>query len=128
MNTNILSLLSNLIYLICGCILIMNKKLLFGILIIIMWLISHMYHVNRKNKFWNNLDLVCATLGFIFILIKYNKHIFISKNIIYLFMLALFYILARKYDDNNNIKMYNIYHSFWHIASAVFVTYIIINN
>lgn len=128
MDTNILSLLSNLIYLICGCILIIKKKLLFGILIIIMWLISHMYHIDRKNNFWNNLDMITATLGFIFILIKYYKHIFSSKNIIYLFILALFYLLARKYDDNNNIKMYNIYHSFWHIASAVFVTYIIINN
>ena len=128
MDTNILSLLSNLIYLICGCILIMKKKLLFGILIIIMWIISHMYHSDRKNNFWNNLDMICATIGFIFILIKYSKHIFCSKNIIYLFILALFYILARKYDDNNNIKMYNIYHSCWHIASAVFVTYIIINN
>lgn len=128
MNTNILSLLSNLIYLICGVILITKKKLLFGILIIIMWLISHMYHSNRKNNFWNNLDMTCATLGFIFILIKYYKHIFNSKNIIYLFILALFYLLARKYDNTNNIKMYNICHSFWHITSAIFVTYIIINN
>jgi hypothetical protein len=128
MNTNILSLLSNLIYLICGVILITKKKILFGILIIIMWLISHMYHSDRDNFFWNNLDMVCATLGLIFILIKYYKHIFNSKNIIYLFILALFYILARKCDNENNIQMYNICHSFWHITSAIFVTYIIINN
>ena len=128
MNTNILSLLSNLIYLICGVILITKKKILFGILIIIMWLISHMYHSDRDNFFWNNLDMVCATLGIIFILIKYCKHIFCIKNIIYLFILALFYILARKCDNENNIQMYNICHSFWHITSAIFVTYIIINN
>jgi len=128
MDTNILSLLSNLIYLICGIILIIKKKILFGILIMIMWLISHIYHSNRNNSFWSNLDMICATLGFIFILFKYSKHIFSAKNIIYLIILALFYILARVHDNKNNQSMYNIYHSFWHITSAVFVTYIIINN
>ena len=93
-----------------------------------MWLISHCYHSNRYNYFWSNLDMICATLGFIFILIKYSKYIFTNKNILYLLILLSFYVSARIYYNKNNIKMYNICHSFWHISSAIFVTNIIINN
>ena len=128
MDTNILSLLSNLIYLLCGIVLIIKKKILFGTLLIVMWLISHIYHTNIDNKFWSSLDMICATLGFIFILIKYSKYIFTFKNILYLLSLLIFYLMARINYNKNNIKMYNVYHSFWHISSAIFVTYVIINN
>jgi hypothetical protein len=128
MDTNILSLLSNVIYLICGFVLITKKKILFGILLIIMWLISHCYHTDIDNNFWSKLDVICATLGFIFVLIKYSKYIFTYKNILYLLILLIFYLTARIYYKNGNINKYNICHSFWHISSAIFVTYIIINN
>ena len=128
MESNVLTLLSNLIYLICGIILITRKKIILGCGLIIIWYISHLYHKDRSNIFWSNTDMVFASLGFLYIIIKHFNQIFCFNKLIFLLVVFTFYIISRLYDNSNNIGMYNIFHSFWHMSSAIFVTQILIEN
>ena len=128
MESNILTLISNLIYLICGVILLTKKKIIVGIGLIIIWYISHTYHNNRTNQFWSNMDMLFATIGFIYVIIKYFNQIFCFNKLMFLLIVLCCYIISRVCDNSNNIEMYNICHSFWHILSAIFVTQILLEN
>jgi hypothetical protein len=130
MNTDIFNIISNYSYLIAGLYLIYNKKYLYGVFAMLIWLISHIYHSTANNKLWGwemNMDIIFSSIIFLIILIKCNKILLCFKNIFLLLVLLLLFMIGYYYYYID-INIYNIIHSLWHVASACFVIYIIMNN
>ena len=128
MDSQLLTLISNLIYLICGIILLIHNKIIVGIGLIIMWYISHTYHKDRCNKYWSDMDMIFASLGFIYIMIKHFNQIICINKIIFLLIVISSYVISRIWDNLNHRNMYNICHSIWHIVSAIFITQILLEK
>ena len=122
----ILTLLSNLSYLIIGIFLIYKEYYVYGGFTLIMWFISHMYHIDTDNDFWSVLDEIFATIVFIFVLIKCFKTLMCIKFILLLLLLLIIHYTAR-YNFNNK-EIYNIVHSFWHIFSGLFVLHLFLTH
>ena len=122
----ILTLISNLSYLIIGLYLIYKEYYVYGIATLIMWLISHIYHTDTSNDFWSNIDVLFATSLFIFVLIKCRTTFLCVKFMLLLFILLLIFAIGVYYFDNKNI--YNIVHSIWHILSGLFVLYLFLTH
>jgi hypothetical protein len=123
-----LTIISNFIYLLCGGYLLYKKHYLYGILTIMMWLISHIYHCDNSNEVWNwkmNTDIIFAIILFIIILIKCHSIILCFNNICFLFVLLILFGLSYYYYYID-INKYYIFHSLWHVLSALFLLYIII--
>ncbi len=128
MDYQYLTIISNLIYLICGGYLVYKKYYLYGIGLLIMWLISHIYHCDNSNERWNwkmSTDVICAVFLSIIILIKCRSVIF-CINMIVLFLCLLIFFSLGYYYHHIDIKKYYICHSIWHILSALCLLYIII--
>ena len=124
MDTKIFTIISNYAYLIAGLYLIYKKHYLYGSLGIIIWLISHIYHLDTNNCFWDYLDMIVALLSFIYIIIKCFDKINCLKN--YILLIGLLIIFCNGfYCFYNDKYSYNIIHSIWHILSALFIVYII---
>ncbi len=121
-----LNVLSNYIYLILGIYLLTQKQYFFGVGFIIMWFVSHKHHENIKNNFWTNVDSYVALFGFIVVLYKCFDKIHCIKNLLYLVLVLCFYLIASMNWYKNNINMYNLWHSLWHIVSGLFIAYIIL--
>jgi hypothetical protein len=124
MNTDIFTIISNYSYLIAGLYLIYKKYYLYGIIGIIIWLISHMYHLDTNNCFWDYLDMIVAFCAFTYIIIKCFDKINCLKN--YILLIALLIIFCNGfYCFYNHKYAYNIIHSIWHILSAFFIVYLV---
>jgi hypothetical protein len=123
-----LTIISNFIYLFSGIYLLSKKHYLYAILAIIMWFISHIYHCDDSNENWNwkmKIDIMFAVLIFLIILIKCYSVILCLTNIfLSLCLLAIFIISYYYYYID--INKYYIFHSLWHILSALYLLYIII--
>jgi len=121
-------IISNIIYLVCGIYLILNKLYIFGLIAILIWIVSHNHHTkytnHNYNLYWKITDRIIATIAILYLLYKYHKTLSKTKICILLFILMLF-ILARVFNNLDNMNGYNICHSLWHITSAIFITYII---
>jgi len=117
--------LSNYIYLICGVYLILNNRIVEGIIAVIIWYVSHRYHCDQDIVFWSKLDEVLASLACIYVLLKNFNKFKIKKNIIFVLLVALIYIGGRLCYTNKK-SIYNMCHSLWHIVSAIFITYIVL--
>ncbi len=126
MGYKLLNILSNYIYLILGIYLLTQKHYFFGVGFIIMWYASHKHHEDVKNKLWTNIDSYMALLGVSIILFKYFHKVNTIKNLLYLVLVLCFYLIASMNGRKNNIDMYNLWHSLWHIVSGLFLTYIIL--
>lgn len=124
MNTDTFTIISNYSYLIAGLYLIYKKYYLYGIIGIIIWIISHIYHLDTNNCFWDYLDMIVAFSAFIYIIIKCFDKINCFK-IIFLLLGLLIIFCSGFYCFYNNKYNYNIIHSIWHILSAVFIIYLI---
>jgi hypothetical protein len=122
----ILTLISNLSYLIIGLYLIYKDYYLYGGFTLIMWSISHIYHTDTNNDFWSMLDEIVATATFIFVLIKCFKTLMCFKFISLLVLLLIIHYTARYYFNNKDI--YNIIHSIWHIFSGLFVLHLFLTH
>ena len=123
----ILTLISNLLYLI-GSIYLLNKNIFVeGILFFIIFIISHIYHLNINNNLWRNIDITAASIGFIYIFIRYHSKIFNKENIKYLLLLLLVYVVGFGcyYIDIYGHSIYCFIHSLWHIFSVFYILYII---
>ena len=123
----VLTLLSNFTYLIIGLYLIYKEYYLYGIVSLIMWLVSHIYHTDTDNNLWSNIDVIFATSLFIYILIKCKDTLLCIKFItLLLILLTIFGISLYYYKINREI--YNIIHSLWHIMSGLFVLYLFLTH
>ena len=127
----ILTLLSNMIYLFCSIYLVYKEHYLYGLLGFIIWLISHIYHCDKPSSqnLWNwkmNADIIISTMCFIIILINCHPVLLCLKNI---FLLSLLFLLfgISYYYYYKDINTYYIYHSLWHIFSGLFILYLILN-
>ena len=123
-----LTLLSNLIYLFCGFYLLYKKHYIYGVLGLIIWLISHIYHSDNSNDDWNwkmNADIIISSICFIFVLLNCHPVLLCFKNICLLIGLLLLFIISYYYYYVDMNKYY-IYHSLWHVCSAFFILYLII--
>ncbi len=122
-----LTIITNYIYLLAGIYMIFNKKYLYGIIAIVIWLISHLYHLDKSNNFWSKSDEIFASIAFIYVLIRCKQQILCVKNITLLVILLIIHFIGRYYLKHN-IDIYNIVHSIWHIYSAIFILYLIYEN
>ena len=121
-----LTIISNFIYLFSGIYLLLKKHYLYAILAIIMWFISHIYHCDNANKNWKmNIDIMFAVLIFLIIFIKCYSVILCLTNIFLLLCLLAIFIISYYYYYID-INKYYIFHSLWHILSALYLLYIII--
>jgi hypothetical protein len=124
-----LTIISNFIYLLCGLYLLYKKHYLYGIIAIFIWLISHIYHTDKtKDNLWGwkmNMDIFFSSIFFIILLIKCRSIILCIKNITLLFIVFILFIFGWYYYYVDMKKHY-IFHSLWHIASALYILYIII--
>ena len=123
-----LTIISNFIYLLCGIYLLYKKHYLYSIFAIMMWLVSNIYHCDDSNEVWNwkmNLDIIFAIILFIIVFIKCHSIILCIKNIFLLLCLLILFSLSYYYYYID-INKYYIFHSLWHILSALYILYIII--
>lgn len=125
-DTDILNIVSNYIYLFIGIYLIYKKMYIYGLITIIIWLISHMYHTN-KCHIYEKIDILIANLAFIFVVIKCYENIFCLQNILLFVVLLIIFSLGWYYYYYSK-DIYNILHSIWHIYSGLFVLYLILNK
>ncbi len=123
----ILTLISNLSYLIVGIYLIYKEYYLYGIVTLIMWLISHIYHTDTDNDFWSSIDVLFATTCFIYISLKCYKTLFCLKFISLLVILLSVFAIGY-YNFNRNKEIYNLVHSVWHILSGLFVLHLFLTH
>ena len=127
------NILSNIIYFLFGLYLLIFKPLdkhleqyLFGLGFIIIGIISYIYHL-YENNYLLLLDQVIAISCFIYVIITKFDNICMYKYILLLILIFL-YILSNICWNINKLNMHNICHGIWHILSAVFVMYLILNN
>ncbi len=123
----ILTLLSNIAYLIIGLYLIHKQYYLYGVLTLIMWLVSHIYHTDTENNFWSHVDVIFATTIFIFVLIRCKETLLCFKFITLLIILLMIFGISLYYYKMNR-EIYDIIHSFWHIFSGLFVLYLFLTH
>ena len=123
----ILTLISNLSYLIIGLYLIYKEYYLYGIGTLIMWIISHVYHTDTDNDFWSSIDVLFATFFFIYVLFKCFKTLICLKFIALLILLFTVYGISY-YNFSRNKEVYNVVHSFWHIFSGLFVLHLFLTH
>jgi hypothetical protein len=128
MNTELLPIISNFAYLIIGILFILEKKYIYGFIGLIMWLISHMYHLDTCNHFWSKTDMIFAFICFLYILIKCHNQILCFQNIVLLIILLTVFSIGFYCFHKKHRKIYNIVHSIWHIFSALFILYLINQN
>ncbi len=121
-----LNVISNYIYLILGIYLLTQKYYVFGIGFILMWYASHKHHEDIKNTFWTNVDSYMALFGVAIVLYTCFHKLNCVKNLLYLVLVLCFFLIASMNSRKNNIDMYNLWHSIWHIVSGLFLTYIIL--
>ena len=72
-----------------------------------------------------NMDIFFSTIFFIFLLIKCRSVILCIKNISLLFIVFILFIFGWYYYYVDMEKHY-IFHSLWHITSALYILYIIL--
>ncbi len=125
MNTKIFTIISNYAYLIASFYLFYKKYYLYGSLGIIIWLISHIYHLDTTNCFWDYLDMIVASIFFIYVIKKKINKFKCLKKIILLIGLLIIFSSGFYCFHNNHDNIYNIIHSIWHILSSLFIVYII---
>ncbi len=126
---HILTLLSNFIYLFVGLYLLYEKRYGYGLIGILVWLVSHIYHNDKSNSAWNwkmNMDIIISSISFIMILINCRPVLFCMKNFIFLSTLFIFYGIGYYYYYHDMEKYY-FYHSIWHILSGLFLLFLILN-
>ena len=132
MNTKIITILSNYSYLLASIYLIDRKYFTYGIFAFIMWYISHNYHNNVLNKFWDNLDMIAAIILLTYVTIDgYHKLSFYKVRIFFTITILFFMSGFLCFDwhlCNDYNHEYNIIHSIWHILSALFIVYFITLN
>ena len=125
-----LTIMSNYIYLFCGLFLLYKKKYLYGVVALLLWLISHIYHSDCSDNLWGwkmNADILFASIAFIIVLFNCHPVLLCVKNIILLFLLLALFVLGYYYYYID-INIYYVYHSLWHICSALFILYLILNH
>jgi hypothetical protein len=127
METKTINIFSNYIYLFCGLYLFTQKLYIYGTIAIIVWFVSHMYHLDIDDCFWDRSDTIIATICFVFILIN-CKDVLCKKYIIYLMLTLSFLFSGIYFCRNDEIHKYDIIHSIWHILSALFITNLVIKN
>ncbi len=126
-----LTIISNFIYLYSGFYLLYKKHYFYGLLGLVIWLISHIYHCDETNSdnLWNwkmNADIIISSICFIIVLINCHPILLCMKNLFLLFVLFLLFLVSYYYYYTD-ISTYYILHSLWHIFSALFILYLIIN-
>jgi len=126
-----LTLISNLIYLFCGFFLLYKKHYFYGLLGFVIFLISHIYHSDEitSDNLWNwkmNTDMIISAISFIIVLINCHPILLCMKNLFLLFILFLLFGIGWYYYYID-INTYYILHSLWHVFSALFILYLIIN-
>ncbi len=126
-NTQSINILSNFIYLLCGLYLISQKMYLYGIIAIIVWFISHMYHLDRDDCFWRKSDMIVASICFVFVLII-CKDILCKKYIIYFIIILSLLFTGMYFCHKKQYEKYDIIHSIWHILSGLVMTNLIITS
>jgi hypothetical protein len=117
-------LVSNFAYLGASIYLIIKKKYIFAFFAAIIWFISHGYHQDTTNKSWMYADYIVVFIGFMYVMITCKDILFCLKNIILLIILLIIFIYAF-YNYYHNMSIYYIYHSIWHIMSALFILMLI---
>lgn len=125
MDTEILTIISNYAYLFISIILILDKKYLYGIVGLCIWLISHIYHLDTSHTFWSKTDMIFALISFVFVLIKCRNTLLCFENITLLILLISVFLIGFYCFYNKHTIIYNIVHSLWHILSALFIVYLI---
>jgi hypothetical protein len=125
MNTDILTIISNYAYLFLSIIFILDKKYFYGFIGACIWLISHIYHLDTSHCIWSKMDIIVAFIAFVYVLIKCKNTLLCFENIILLILLLSIFFIGFYCFYNNYKTIYNIIHSFWHILSALFITYLI---
>jgi hypothetical protein len=121
MDTHIINLASNIIYLLVGIYLFYKKAYAYGFLSIFIWFTSHMHHVDLNNRFWEISDILIASTSFVYVLIKCVHKIKCLHNILLLILLLSIFFISLYFRNQNKIELYDITHSVWHIFSAVFI-------
>lgn len=119
-------LISNFAYLGASIYLLAKEKYIYALFASIIWFISHGYHQDTTNKLWMYADYIVAFTAFMYVMITCRELIFCLKNIIFLIILLIVFTYSF-YNYYYNIKLYYIYHSIWHIMSALFILYLIMH-
>jgi hypothetical protein len=128
MNTGILPIISNFAYFFIATLLILENKYIYGFFGLLMWFISHMYHLDTCNHFWGKTDMIFAFISFLYILIKCHNELLCIQNIILLILLLTVFSIGYYCFYKNHKTIYNIVHSMWHICSALFILYLVNQN
>jgi hypothetical protein len=126
----ILTLISNMIYLFCAFYLLYEKHYFYGLLGFVIWLISHIYHCDEYNSdnLWNwkmNADIIISSISFIIVLINCHPILLCLKNLFLLFIMLLLFGISCYYYYVD-INTYYVMHSLWHVFSALFILYLIL--
>jgi hypothetical protein len=127
-DTEYISYITNSAYIFSAIFLIINDYYLFGLIGVLIWYISHKYHMDRKNKIWKYADGVVASTSFIYVLIHCNNYLLCGKNVSLFMLIFILFQMNLYYDKIGEEDIHNLIHSIWHITSAIFITYLIYNN
>ena len=125
MDTEIFCIISNFAYLFVAIIFLIENKYIYGLIGLLMWFISHMYHLDTCHHFWGKTDMIFAFIIFLYILIKCHKQILCIENIILLIITLILFSIGLYCFYKKHRLIYNIVHSIWHILSALLVLYLI---
>lgn len=125
-----LPIISNFIYLLCGLYLFYKKHYFYSFLGLLIWIISNIYHSDEPNSenLWNwkmNADIIISSICFIIVLINCHEILLCLKNLFLLFLLLLLFIVGWYYYYKD-INTYYVFHSLWHVFSALFILYLIL--
>ena len=101
MNTELINILSNFSYLIAGLYLIHKNYNFYGLIAIIMWTISHIYHTDTHDSFWANTDMIFAFICFMYVMNKCYNKILCTQNIILLILLLINFSIGFYYFHND---------------------------
>ena len=126
---DILTLISNLMYLIASLYLLHSGKKLEGIVVMIIFIVSHIYHTNIYSTTWKTIDITVSVLGFIYLFVMHHEKILEYTNLLYfIILMAVYWIgFGCYYIDIYGRTLYCFFHSIWHILSALYGLYIVID-
>ncbi len=126
---DILTIISNLMYLIASIYLLHKGRILEGIVVMIIFIVSHIYHTNIHSTTWRTIDITISVLGFLYLFLIYHEKIFAYSNLLYFMILMIVYWVGFGcyYINIYGRTLYCIFHSIWHVLSALYGLYIVVS-
>lgn len=109
---------SNIVFIISFIYLLFNDKKIESILLLLIGIISSLYHTYETNHLYI-MDVLFCLIIFLYIYCNYKEFIYYLP----LILLTIYYIITyiSYYHDKT---LYAYMHSIWHILACVFIIYL----